>query len=284
MAENWERRRILIWGKTRPELSTTYREIVCTGGIFADTRTLVRLYPIPLRYMDDARVFKKYQWIEAYVAKSSNDPRPESYRIRSDKIEVKEHIPPKAGNWDEGAPWILNERTIFRSVEALQLKQAENRTSLGLIKPAAIQRVRSTRVPKGEKDAFSQRYDELMKQMELPLDPDTGREIRPLRAPDFRFTIEFQCNEAACKGHTFSILDWEVDALYFTCRQRSDAADVAASKVVAKLQDETDLAGKDLYLFLGNISTHPHIFTIVGLWHPKLKKRRPPPMPDFFSK
>src|SRR5262249_4696351 len=44
-----QRQRILIWGKTRPELSRTYRETVCTGGILADNRRLIRLYPIPLR-------------------------------------------------------------------------------------------------------------------------------------------------------------------------------------------------------------------------------------------
>ena len=54
----WQRRRILIWGKTCPELSKKYREIVCTGGVFEDTKKLVRLYPIPLRYIDDEKILK----------------------------------------------------------------------------------------------------------------------------------------------------------------------------------------------------------------------------------
>src|SRR5690349_10297784 len=62
MSGAWERRRILIWGKTRPELSRNYRETVCTGGVFEDSGRLVRLYPIPLRYLDDEKYFKKYQW------------------------------------------------------------------------------------------------------------------------------------------------------------------------------------------------------------------------------
>jgi hypothetical protein len=36
----WETRRILIWGKTRPELSKKHRETVCTGGVFEDTKSV----------------------------------------------------------------------------------------------------------------------------------------------------------------------------------------------------------------------------------------------------
>ena len=78
----WERKKILIWGKTRPELSKTHKETVCTGGVFEDTKKFVRLYPIPLRYLDDERYFKKYQWIEADVRKAMRDARTESYNIR----------------------------------------------------------------------------------------------------------------------------------------------------------------------------------------------------------
>ena len=70
----WERRRILIWGKTRPELSRSHKETVCTGGVFADTKEFVRVYPIPLRFLDETKVFKKYQWIEAPVRKATKAP------------------------------------------------------------------------------------------------------------------------------------------------------------------------------------------------------------------
>src|SRR5262245_45189686 len=94
-----ERRRILIWGKTRPELSRSHMETVCTGGVFEDTKGFVRLYPIPLRYLDDERAFKKYQWIVASVTKATDDPRPESYKINCENIEVGETIPTDDGDW-----------------------------------------------------------------------------------------------------------------------------------------------------------------------------------------
>ena len=158
MQGKWERRKILIWGKTRPELSKTYREIVCTGGVFADTKQLVRLYPIPLRYMDDEKIFKKYQWIEAWVTKSSSDPRPESYKIRADEIDVFGTIKTTSGNWDARAEWVMQNRNIFSSVEALQRQQLEDRTSLGLVKPKRILDVAAHAISKKEHAGFWARY------------------------------------------------------------------------------------------------------------------------------
>jgi len=37
---------ILILVKTYPEISTKYTETVCTGGILAETKELIRLYPV----------------------------------------------------------------------------------------------------------------------------------------------------------------------------------------------------------------------------------------------
>jgi hypothetical protein len=270
MIEQWERRRILIWGKTRPELSKKYREIVCTGGVFEDTKCLVRLYPIPLRYMNDKRIFKKYQWIEAKVMKAKSDPRPESYRIHPHDIKVLDEIPSNKGDWTMRAQWIMNDANIFQSVEVLQESHRKNHTSLGLVKPSLILDVQAQPYAQKEKDEFWQNYKEAISQMDLPLDPATRRVIRPITPPDFRFKISFKCNDTRCKNsHNFSILDWEIDALYFRLRNQGDSNQSAAAKVVKKLRDQICAPDKNLYFFLGNIFTHPNIFTIVGLWWPK---------------
>jgi hypothetical protein len=185
MESQWERRKILIWGKTRPELSQKYREIVCTGGVFEDTRKLVRLYPIPLRYMHDDRFFKKYQWIEANVRRNLSDPRPESYKIDTDSMKALDVIETdKKGNWDKRAKWVLNEGNIFQSIEAIQERRKENHTSLGLIKPLEIARVYCEPLNSREKQVFWARYKNAVQQMELPLDPETNREIKPLTPAD----------------------------------------------------------------------------------------------------
>jgi hypothetical protein len=270
MQVSWERRRILIWGKTRPELSKTYREVVCTGGVFADTRRLVRLYPIPLRYLDDERVFKKYQWIEASVAKNPSDVRPESYKIRADDITVLDFVPTEKGNWDARAEWILHPDNIYQSVEALQERQMEDKTSLGLIKPKTVVDIQAEKVNPQEREDFKTRYDGILQQLELPLDPDTGREIKPLSAPDYRFKMRFRCDDDRCThDHIFSILDWELDALYFRLKQDNHPPDVAAREIITNLWKKVFSEDKDYYIFLGNIFSHPQIFTVVGLWYPK---------------
>jgi len=273
--EGWQRRRILIWGKTRPEVSRKYREIVCSGGVFEDTRRLVRLYPVPLRYMDDSRIFKKYQWIEAEVKKSPSDPRPESYKIRYDDIKVLETIPSKEGNWDARARWVMNPENIFQSVEDLKDKQRKDRTSLGLVKPEEILNIQAVQYSDKDRRRFWSKYQEAVRQRDLPLDFETESVIKPLSPPDYRFKIVFRCSNDRCPIHRMSVLDWEVDALYFNLRKQGASSQEAVDKVIEKLHQ---ICGpdKDLYFFLGNIASHPQVFSIVGFWWPKKKKFKQP--------
>lgn len=267
-----ERKRILIWGKTRPELSRSHRETVCTGGILADTRRLIRLYPIPLRFLNDESVFSKYQWIEADIAKSTKDYRPESYRIRTDNIVVGEKVPTD-DDWRLRAEWIMNPENLYASVEALQVAQRRDKTSLGIVKPKEFVDFVAEEVPDEERDSYKQRYDQVMAQLDLPFEQE-AEPTTPLPPPDYRFRIHFRCDDTACtRVHDFSVFDWEADALYTGCRRRGDSREQARDKVLDKLRD---ICGdeKDTRLFLGNIFLHQHIFTIVGLWFPKKRAHK----------
>lgn len=68
----YEEMRILIWGKTYPEMSSKYLETVCTGGVLEDGRP-VRLYPIQYRYMDGDEKFSKYQWVTLKACQNPQD-------------------------------------------------------------------------------------------------------------------------------------------------------------------------------------------------------------------
>src|SRR5258708_3148291 len=159
MSEKWQRRKILIWGKTRPEVSTKYRETVCTGGVWAENGRLVRIYPVPLRYMDDENIFKKYKWIEADVTKSTSDPRPESYKIRYDTVKTGDLILPGKGNWDERAKWIIRDENIAPSVEALKASQELDGTSLRLVKPLEVIKVFAEPIAQFDRERFWDRYN-----------------------------------------------------------------------------------------------------------------------------
>lgn len=54
-----QQKRVLIWGETYPELSSKYRETVCTGGCLEDGRP-VRIYPVPFRYLEGDSRYKMY--------------------------------------------------------------------------------------------------------------------------------------------------------------------------------------------------------------------------------
>jgi len=141
--------------------------------------------------MDDERIFKKYQWIEANVTKSASDPRPESYKIQYENIEIFETIPTDKGFWNERAKWIINDHNVFQSVEELQVRQQADHTSLGLVKPLLIDDIVSEQYNDTEKSSFWDNYKNALKQLELQLEQDTIHQVKPLSPPDFRFIVKF---------------------------------------------------------------------------------------------
>ena len=87
----WETEKVLITVKTYPNLSSHYKELVCTAGVREDG-SWIRLYPIPFRFIDYEQQFKKYQWVEVEVKKRQQDKRPESYEPRCDTLQIGEFI------------------------------------------------------------------------------------------------------------------------------------------------------------------------------------------------
>ena len=64
---------------------------MCTAGI-TEEGEWIRLFPIPFRFLDDPKQFRKYDWIEAKVMKARSDPRAESYIVDVDSIQVVDKI------------------------------------------------------------------------------------------------------------------------------------------------------------------------------------------------
>jgi hypothetical protein len=267
----WERKRVLIWGKTRPELSRTYRETVCTGGVFEDTKRLVRLYPIPLRFLNDQQVFRKYQWVEVDVRRHADDPRPESYRVNYDTITVVgEPIPTEDGCWTERARWVKNPGNVYSSVPHLLEANAADSTSLGLVRPDAVVKVHAERFSEQEKQEFWEKYRQIQQVQELPFEPEAVFEVKPIRHPDFRFKIRFS---SAGREHDFSIFDWEVDALYFNRLQAGRSQQQARQEVIDHITEVICNEKRDTHFFLGNSLAHQRNFSIVGFWWPKKRSQ-----------
>src|SRR5882762_2279826 len=130
MKTGYREERILIWGKTYPELSKKYVETVCTGGVREDGAP-IRLYPVPLRYLDGSKQYSLYDWIEVPVEKSRSDPRRESFKVQSDRILVVGHLE-TGDNWRARRDAIFRNRDWqFDSVTALKARQEANGCSIG---------------------------------------------------------------------------------------------------------------------------------------------------------
>lgn len=256
-------RRVLIFGKTYPELSEKYIETVCTGGVLEDG-TPVRLYPIFLRYLKKGQNFKKYQWIKATLYKDGIDPRPESHKVQLASIEPLEQVPPTKDEWGKRAEFIFkSKKWQFPSVESLWEQQRQDRTSLGVVEPAEILGIEFDKRPDSDRVTFEEKLNRLRaKSKQKSLFEDDFRndvEIKNLQYVEQRISVNWRCKGTNCNGHNMQILDWEVVEL-----QRREG-DVAALKKVKEVLDIKKYAVK---FFLGNMRAYPTSFTIVGIWRP----------------
>jgi hypothetical protein len=114
MKPGYTEHRILIWGKTYPELSKKYIETVCTAGVLESGKP-VRLYPIAYRYLNDEQ-FRLYQWITAGLIKNPNDGRPESYKIDCESIILGEALPTTGDEWGKRGEFMSGFATLPREL------------------------------------------------------------------------------------------------------------------------------------------------------------------------
>lgn len=266
MLPRYETKRILIWGKTYPELSTKHIETVCTGGVLEDGSP-VRIYPIPYRYANTRDQYKKYQWITAPIARNESDPRPESYKIDFHKVELGEAIPTDKNEWSARAEVLFkNKQWVFDSVDDLLKAQATKKTSLGVVIPKEIIKVSIVERPKDSLLDFNQRIEKLRKDIKVDqnqlklFEEITPREFRHLDYISHRININWRCNDHGCKSHHMQILDWEL------CELQRKSGDEKAKN---KIEEICNLETHATKFFLGNMFRYPQSFTIVGFWYPK---------------
>jgi hypothetical protein len=247
---------VLILVKTYPEYSAKYTETVCTAGILAENKQLIRLYPIRYRYLDGSNQFSKYQWINVELSKAASDSRPESYNIYEKSIKIGKVIEP-GKDWSERKKWVLNEKNIYNSIEELHEAQKISGVSLGLVKLKELTRIHIELKPESDIEQALKKKETIMKQLDM-FEDKKDLEILPVR-----FLIHFRCEGHECKGHVMSILDWEFSQLYRNIKNSRDW----------KLKIENKIryicgSDRDTYLILGNMAKRQHIFCILGFFYP----------------
>src|SRR6266702_4402831 len=121
---NWEEKTALIIGRASPEPSKKHIETVCTGGITEDGQVL-RLYPIPLRYLDSDTRYRLWTWVKFEVQKNPADKRKESYKVREGSIRVLAELKNKSERFS------LLQKAIVPDRETLEKRYYEDWTSIG---------------------------------------------------------------------------------------------------------------------------------------------------------
>jgi hypothetical protein len=190
-ALEWRDETVLIIGRASPEPSRKHIETVCTGGI-TEKGEVLRLYPIPLRYLEAGSKYKLWTWAKFSIQKNPSDKRKESYRVRDGSIQILAEVK----DWSER--FALLEKAIFPNREILDELYHKDWTSVGVVEIELIDFSATPRKKDWEKNKPYIRQSHLYTQR------------KPLEQLPFEMRIEFRCkNNSQCKGHTSALIGWQ---------------------------------------------------------------------------
>lgn len=260
-------KKILITVKTYPNLSNSYRELVCTAGLDEDGNWF-RIFPVPFRELPYSQQYNKYDWIELELVKSTKDDRKESYRLKS--IEVDEPIRKlgkvdTSGNWSQRKAIVLDKAKVYTNLaELVELAKGPELVSLAVFKPTKI--INFIYKEEAERDWPQAKLD-LLNQQNLFTESASRKEIA--RKLPYKFSYVFQDDSGY--QSTQMIEDWEVGALFWNELDRLGDEKLACESVKNKFFNE--LGKTDLHFFLGTTFPHhkraPQPFIIIGVFYPK---------------
>lgn len=249
---------ILILTKTYPSPSTKHRETTCVAAINRDGQ-LRRVFPVPFRFLDGDQQFKKWEWIRANLIHSSDDKRPESFKIDVDTIiRTGEKIGTRDG-WQERRQWI--EPHIVEGFNTLESRRQSTGETLGFLRPSRLVKLEITPVKKPdwtEEDKAKLSQDGLF---------DTLSAKKRSSLKKLPYDFHYQYESETSNGKEFlrhMITDWEVGALYWNCYHKYGAK--WEKYVRQKL--EVEFAEKDLMFLMGTVHRFPDQWLIVGLIYP----------------
>jgi hypothetical protein len=251
--------KVLITARTYPIPATKGIEVSCTGGITEDGQW-IRLFPVPWRFLEDDKRFRKYQWIAARVTKAS-DFRRESFYLDPTSIQIISDPLPTDNGWQA-------RKAIVEPLESPSLCWLESQRSqyqfptLGFFKPREITRLVI------ESDRAEWTPSERAKLQQTTM---FGRmPANQLEKIPFKFSYKFRCDAAACGGHTLMCSDWEMGQSY-----RKWAKSYPDWRVPFLNKYEYEMIERfDTHFFVGTIHKHPNRWIVVGLFYPPRDTQR----------
>jgi len=233
--------RILITVRTYPNLSSKYIETVCTGGI-NDRGEWRRLYPVPLRHLDEEKQYKTFDIVSVRLG-SNPDGRPESRRPDVTTLKVIGHV----DGWPARRDWIVP--TAHPSMRAL-------RDSGRTLAPVVVREVLEF-IANPEPPEWTPKQKELLSQAGLFGGPD------PLEKLPFDFRLRWR--DGGGEEHDSKFIAWEVGQTWRSFRHRyPDPIQVMRDKWIGDLFGEQ----RDIWFFMGNFAEHRQHFGVCGAFVP----------------
>jgi len=232
---------MLITVRTYPTISAAHLETVCTGAITIEGHWR-RLYPVPLRYLDDHRQFTTYDVVSVDV-RLANDGRPESRRPDMGSLKILRHV----SEWRNRQDWI--KPTIHASLQAM--------VNAGhTLSPVAAQRVIDI-VAEPVSSDWSPKQKEQLKQ-ELMFD-----ERKPLEKVPYDFRVRW----IDCAGveHDSLVLAWEI---YQTWRNFRSKYANPVEELRQKFLGDVFSPRRTVSLFMGNHSRFRDRWMVCGWYNP----------------
>lgn len=255
-----ECQRFLIWGKTYPELSSHHAETVCTGAVDVSGRP-VRLYPVPLRYLQGDQQYKLYDIVEVLASRNPRDPRPESHKILPDSLTVVGHVPPDGQEWAGRQEWVFRDPSwLYDGLDELDAARLRHNTSMGLVRPGRIERVYIRPKRPEARREFEAKWASVTSQADLFLPEYKNLEFLTHEIR-LAWRCAVPCDVCRREPHDMLVLDW---GLLELARREGDW-----EQARLKLESISNLETHDFRLFIGNFRLRPQTWGIIGLWYPK---------------
>lgn len=255
---DWSEEDILITVRAYPHPSKGSVETSCVAGVTLDGQPR-RLYPVPDRLMSYEDRFKKYDIVRVRVRRPSKDPRLESRRVDFDTTVRRLDKISSNNNWQARNRMVKPFRAGSMEELAINTGAAvKTSKSLGLIRPAFIDRFQIAATK--QTDWTERERSILSQQVLLP-----HHKYAPLEYVPYKFYYHFHCDTPVCRGHRFSVVDWEMFEAY-----RKWSKEYGTPTWETKFRDkfETWMLGRDLQFFVGTVAQHPLNWIIIGLYYP----------------
>jgi len=261
--ENYQEMKYYCFVKTYPTLSQSYLETTCTAGILelpTGERKLVRVYPVPYRYLKSNSQFPKHSWIKSKFRKRpyNKDVRKDSYEIHRDfDLQILEKYDVTKGSkkkknemWEKRKEIILP--FVSDSLTQIYEDYSSGGKTLGIIKP---DKIIDFIIEEDEKKKWDKKELGILKQCNLFIS-----DKKPLAKIPYRFKYEFVSDG---RTHTLSVTDWEVNMLYLNhiWKKDKDWKDKMRERLIDFMRE------RDLYFVVGNVY-HTKSFIIIGLFYP----------------